>query len=403
MKRLLYILIFATAVSCGGNKGKGNNADQGVVFAPKQQETAIVTKGPASKQTDPVLSFVGQVKLMIMAPRELDKRAASLLWNKMVAMTSINGVGSTGGSPTFILAPIVTEVDHDITATVPAKHKVKYNLNIYVANTTTGDVYASAQKDLMGVGDSKELALSNALSAINPSETQYQEMLKTAQDRILEFYNQNGDKLIKEAEGYLATNDYESAMTILNSIPMACGNIYDKALTVKNRCMDAYFQNEQQALISSMKAALAAPRDDENGYSSEFLRLYTMIPANSKAKKDAEALFTNYTKSLDSIKKQHLLKELRDYERAQKQLNREQELKMAEIKAATVQQKIDKEYELAMMKEKMAADIAIKGQTDLLEKYKKDAAYNRLPWIRKVLYLGDKDPFDGYTPTSNDL
>lgn len=398
MKKLLYLLLLATAVSCGGNNGKGNKANQGVVFAPKQQETAVVTKGPAARQTDPILSFVGQVKLMIMVPSELDNRSASLLWNKMVAMTSINGVGSIGGSPAFILVPLMTEVDHDVTATVPAKHKVKYDLNIYVANTTTGEVYASAQKDLLGVGDSKELAFSNALGSINPSDNQYQEMLKTAQDRILAFYNQNGDRLIKEAEGYLAVNDYAAAMAILNSIPMACESAYDKALDIKNKVLDAYFQNEQAAVISSMKAALAAPRDDKNGYSSMFLQLYSMIPGNSKVKKEADALYAEYTASLDAIAKQNMQEELRDYERAQKQLDREQEMKLVEMKASAEQEKMDKEYELAMLKEKTAADIAIQGQTALLEKYKKDAAYDRLPWIRKVLYLGDRDPFDGYSP-----
>ena len=108
MKRVVYLLFLAAITACGGNGGNGNKAkaNHGVVFAPKQQEAAVVTKGPAAKQTDPVLSFVGQVKLMIMVPEGLDARSTSLLWNKMVAMTSINGVGATGGNPAFIIAPI---------------------------------------------------------------------------------------------------------------------------------------------------------------------------------------------------------------------------------------------------------------------------------------------------------
>ena len=80
MKKVIYILFLAAITACGGNGGNGKKANQGVVFAPKQQETAVVTKGPAAKQTDPVLSFVGQVKLMIMIPEAVPQVCYGTRW-----------------------------------------------------------------------------------------------------------------------------------------------------------------------------------------------------------------------------------------------------------------------------------------------------------------------------------
>lgn len=373
--------------SCGGNNAQKEQEVQAPTFAPKQQET-VVTKRPASRKVDSVLAFVGQVKLNIMLPEVLPDNSKNVLHNKMVAMTSVNGVGSVDASPILCIIPTLAETNHDITATVPAKHKIKYDFNVWVANLETGEVFASAQQDLLGIGDSEELALGNAMSAISPNDNKWQEMLKTAQDRIIDFYNTNGDRLIKEAQSYIGVNDYSKAMLILNNIPMACGEVYDRALEVKNNALDQYFQNDAEYLISKMKAYLALPRDDENGFSYDFLAVYAMVPPNSKAKAEADALYAEYVKSLDETAKKNMEKQQREWEAEQKRLDREAEIRLVEAQSAAQMQAEQNAHELAMYKEQMAAEVAIQGQQQLLEKYKKDASYNKLGRIWKLFYIG---------------
>lgn len=390
MKKYLYfipICLMAIA-SCGGNGNKAEEQQaQSPTFAPKQQET-VVTKRPVSRKVDSVLAFVGQVKLNIMLPEGLPANSKDVLHNKMVAMTSVNGVGSVDASPILCVIPTFAEMNHDITATVPAKHKIKYDFNVWVANLETGEVFASAQQELLGIGDSEELAFGNAISAVSPTDNKWQEMLKTAQDRIIEFYNTNGDRLIKEAQGYQAVNDYPKAMLILNNIPMACGEVYDRALEAKNSVLDQFFQNDAEYLISKMKAYLALPRDDENGFSYDFLSVYAMVPPNSKAKAEADALYAEYVKSLDDIAQKNMEKQQREWEAEQKRLDREAEVRLIEAQSAAEIQKEQNAHELAMYKEQMAAEVAIQGQTQLLEKYKKDASYNKLGRIWKLFYIG---------------
>ena len=352
--------------SCGGNNAQKEQEAQAPTFAPKQQET-VVTKHPASRKVDSVLAFVGQVKLNIMLPEGLPENSKNVLHNKMVAMTSVNGVGSVDASPILCIIPTFA---------------------VWVANLETGEVFASAQQDLLGIGDSEELALGNAMSAISPNDNKWQEMLKTVQDRIIEFYNTNGDRLIKEAQGYIGVNDYSKAMLILNNIPMACGEVYDCALEVKNNALDQYFQNDAEYLISKMKAYLALPRDDENGFSYDFLATYAMVPPNSKAKAEADALYAEYVKSLDDIAQKNMEKQQREWEAEQKRLDREAEIRLVEAQSAAQMQAEQNAHELAMYKEQMAAEVAIKGQTQLLEKYKKDASYNKLGRIWKLFYIG---------------
>lgn len=47
-----------------------------------------------------------------------------------------------------------------------------------------------------------------------------------------------------------------------------------------------------------------------------------------------------------------------------------------------------------MTKADLESKVAIEGQSVLLDKYKKDAEYNKLPWLRQLVHLGEWDPFD---------
>ena len=353
-KYILFISFAIVLISCGGNNEEGK-----VVFAPKEKAETIVTKGP-SEQKDPMdpVAFEGCVKLMIMLPEGLPGGSEALLRNKMLSMTSINNVGAIDGNPVFVLVPTIEVINHDITVTVPAKHKVKYAMAIYVANLETGDVYGSVEDEVMGVGDSGELALSSAISGIEPAADKYQQMLKSAQERIIAYYNTNGDKFISEAMALANVNKYEEALTILKSIPLAC-TCYEKALEVKNEVMGKYLASNSAVLVAKMKAALASPRDSEEGYSKEFLALYTMLPPNSPSKAEADKLYADYQKSLDVAAAQIMAQKKLEWERQQQR-----------EKAQIVAEQENQRLEFEKYKIEMQSNAAIEGKTALLEKYK---------------------------------
>lgn len=383
MKKYIFLpltLLFLTACGEFGNKPNQQQVEQKPVFNPNKQTETVVTKSPAAKPDDP-MAFVGRVKLNIMIPEGLNENDESLLKHKMMNMTALNGVGSVDASPLMCIIPTFAELSRDITATVPVKHQVKYDFNIFVANLETGEVFASSQQELLGIGDSDQLAMTNAISSIKPNDDRWQQMLKIAQDRIIEYYNANGDRILKEAQGYLAVNKYATAMTIVNNIPLACGELYDQALDLKNVILDTYFQNDASQIIAEMMAALASPRDDENGFSSEFIALYTMIPVNSKAKSVADSLYNEYVKGLDETAAKNAAI-------AQQEWEAEQKIREINAKNAPEMQKNSNEFQLAMYKEEMAAKIAVEGNQALLEKYKKDANYNKLGRIWKLFYIG---------------
>lgn len=374
MKRYFISAILALAiVGCGGgaatqadNENEGtatstvattDNAPEGApTFAPQQKQT-VVTRTPVANQLDDPMRFQGSVRFMIVVPEDFDAKTAEMLQNKLMAIASVNGVGAIGGDPGMCMVPVMSLLSADVTATAPVKHKVTYNFGLYVGNNATGDIYGSVQHTIMGVGDSQELAMINAVSSISIDNAQYQQMLEQAQERVIEYINANGDTILAEAKGYLAAQKYAEAMAVLNTIPNSCTEFYAKAVELKNEVLTKEFYARGDELLAKMEAALGSSRDYISGICAEAMSYYAMIPAGTEAKAKADAVYTKYVDSLDPEAKKNWERELREWESAERELERS--------------------HELNMYKEEMAAKVAVEGQTALLAKYKADDAYSK--------------------------
>lgn len=371
MKKLsLLVAILAILSSCGNKKPQQN-----VVFNPgatassqmsdAEREAKIAAKRNEYKAQNNVMSniadFAGSIKITVMVPADDNISAAAQrqIENKLIQMVTLNGIGGLGGDPRYVLAPVSELVKNEVTSTAPVRHLVKYNITFYVADIVTGTVFSSENTEVTGVGDSDELAIIAAFNELNPKDAKFQKMLSDAKERIINYYQEHGAEFIKQAEMLIAKQEYGQAMTVLGSIPVEAEEFYQTAVNMMTEITPKYIEKECGLALSQMKAALGRPTD-ENGYNLEAMQYYALIPANSECKAEADALANQY------------------------------KLDVANFQA--------RKEEFARFNAELQAKIQMTANKCLLDKYKKDAAYNRLPWLRKVFHLGDLDPFDGYTP-----
>lgn len=359
-KAILYGLLMLLLAGCGGN-----NSKSGVTFAPKEQQT-VVTLRPVSN-VNPA-QFAGRVKLMLVLKEDTDASVAELLRNRLIQLCATYGVGAIDGAPSIIMTPQLVEVNHNKTATVPSKDQITYDLTLYVANLITGDLYGSVQQKLVGVGDSAELALRNAVANIPTKNTAFEEMLRKAEEQIITYYHTHGETILTEAQAYVAAQQLEPAMALLNSIPKACAELYQKAMPIKIDLLSKSMIAHADECLVKMRAALGASSPEVGGYNSEAMAYYAMIPAGTPARKDADALYASYVAQLKPEAKQQWEREQRNWEAEQQALLRK--------------------HELNLYQEDMAAKIAIDGQKSLLDKYKNDSAFSKMGSFWKFFYRG---------------
>ena len=371
MKKLsILVAILAILCSCGNKKPQQNVAFNPGSTASSQmsdaeREAKIAAKRNEYKAQNDVMSniadFAGSIKITVMVPADdnISTAAQRQIEIKLIQMVTLNGIGGLGGDPRYVLAPVTELVKNEVTSTVPVRHLVKYNITFYVADIVTGTIYSSENTEVTGMGDSDELAIIAAFNELNPKDAKFHKMLSDAKERIINYYQEHGAEFIKQAEMLITKQEYGQAMAVLGSIPVEAEEFYQTAVNMMTEITPKYIEKECGLALSQMKAALGRPTD-ENGYNLEAMQYYALIPANSECKAEADALANQY------------------------------KLDVANFQA--------RKEESARFNAELQAKIQMTANKCLLDKYKKEAAYNRLPWLRKVFHLGDLDPFDGYTP-----
>lgn len=379
-KILLLSALTIALMACGNKKPQQN-----IAFNPgaspeqkvdEEREAKIAAKKAAfNAAQDPMenlTAFEGKIKLTVMVPDEnLSVEAAKQLESKLIQMVTANGIGGLGGNPRYVLAPEVNLLKKGVTSTAPVRHLITYDITFYVADIILGTVFASSNIQATGVGDSETLAFLAAFNDLKPTDAKFQQMLSDAQDKIVTYYQEHGAELVNEAKMLSAKGNYAEAMALLGSIPAEVGEVYENAIQLMDELLPKYLENECGLILSQFQAALG---NQKNGVNKEAMAYYAMIPANSSCKAEADAAYKEYKAQLSA-------EDQREWDRESAQ--------------------IQSDNEFRKLKTELEAKIQITGNQCLLDKYKKDAAYNRLPWLRKLVHLGDHDPFDGYKPNKD--
>ena len=369
VNKLLLIIALACICFACGNKTAFNPQEKEDGLSNAEREKLIEQRRAQANATvfDEIANNEGKIKVTVLVPDEegLGTAEQHQLENKMIQMATLNGIGGLGGNPRFVLAPMVNVLKEEATSTAPVRRMIKYDITFYIADIVTGTVFGSYNTQVTGVGDSKTRAFLAAFNEINPKDAAIQKFISDAQTKLVEYYKTNGANLIKEADMLAAEHKYAQAVAILGGFPGDAEPYYSEALKKSQTYFAAYLENECETTLAMMRSAMAS------GNTEEALNYYKMIKAGSNCKATADNVYAELKAGVDAKQQQ------------------EWEAKMAQAKA---------DNDFRAQEAELKARVEISGNKCLLDKYKKDAAYNRLPWIRKVVHLGDIDPFDGYKP-----
>jgi hypothetical protein len=158
--------------------------------------------------------------------------AKNILLTKLNEITTKNGIGANSISNRFIITANVIELTKDISTTIPLIYSYNLQVTFFIGDGIEGTKFASHSVELKGAGNSEIKAYLSTLKNIKPTDEQYKKFIDEGKNKIIEYYNTKCDFILKEAKMFESKNEFESAISILLTVPEVCKDCFDK-------CMDA--------------------------------------------------------------------------------------------------------------------------------------------------------------------
>lgn len=274
---------------------------KGVMYAPDKDSengTALTCQNGANvMDTSSATNEDIPITLTILTSPQgamMSGSADKILVSKLINIVAANGVGCVGGDPCFVLLMQADKLSESLTATVPTKHSVTYNLNVYVGNIITGNVYASYSTEIAGIGASKEKAEISAARSLKNAPG-FRKMLEQASSRIINSYHQDSLGFFNRIKELETQGKYELMACMLKNVPTAAGGVYLKSQEMLPRILYNCMEKNSSELLAAMKGIATNTME----YNPQIVALYNSIPQTSPLKAEAKSLLQVYTNSLD--------------------------------------------------------------------------------------------------------
>lgn len=299
MKKLLLILSIAGILASCSN---GEQRKKGVYYNPEPANKPLnqeVGSLPRSQSNEFLEAFESsKVTLTVLSPAiegDISYESAKQITFKLLRLVTSNGIACLGGDPTFALVPVLSLQSKGTTATVPSKMTVTYTMTLYVGNMLTGEVYESTEINIMGVGNSYEKAMINAVNGIDNSR-EIKQMLANASKKIVNNYEKEPYAIINKANEYIAKDDIDYAYLLLSSVPDAAVETYALVQEYLPKVQEMIYLKHSENLLLKMKDAITKAG---NTYSPEVTAYHQLIPAGAEQRQTADALYDAYMGKLD--------------------------------------------------------------------------------------------------------
>lgn len=350
MKRIYNIIgiaLMAVAImSCGGQKGtKFAPQERTSSLSDSERKAAIAQKKAellGGLNLDTLLYSHG-VKFSIVQPKiqgeDITQDIADRIVMKMLQIACQNGISGLGTNPGFVLGTEIAQTGRAATATTPQKMTVKYDLTFKVMNTTTGDVYATATQEVMGVGNSFVEANQKFTSEIKNTPA-LQKMLQTASERIIDWYNKNEQTVKNQIETAAGKGDYDLALAIASSVPEQATATFKYASSKMGELTKGLMHKKAADMLGEMTAAVASAGEDFDPSIGAYFKL---IPTDAPEHAKAQELYKAYTQKCKERRDALEAKAERDEQAAREfekfKMMQDHETELAEIEADKIKSK----------------------------------------------------------------
>ena len=188
--------------------------------------------------------------------------AKAMMENKLTQLLTRNGIAGLDYLGQFILTVTTTPLDKDVIPGPPMKISEKMEMNLYIIDAYAKTIFSSTSMTVKGLGETENKCYLNAISRMPLQSPQIAQFVEDGKAKIIEYYDHEGEALIKKARFLASEKQFEEAIFWVSLIPQQSKH-YDAALAAGKDIYQMYLDNECNINLAAARQAWAA---EQNSY-----------------------------------------------------------------------------------------------------------------------------------------
>ena len=186
--------------------------------------------------------------------------AKAMVENKLTQLLTRNGIAGMDYLGQFVLTVTTTPLDKDVIPGPPMKISEKMEMNFYIVDAYAKTIFASTSATVRGLGETETRCYMNALNNMPVGSPNLAQFVAEGKQKIIEYYDHEGEALIKKAMFLAKQKQYEEAMSVVTLIPQQSKH-YDAALAAGLEIYQQYLNNQCNINLAAARQAWAAEQN----------------------------------------------------------------------------------------------------------------------------------------------
>ena len=162
---------------------------------------------------------------------KIPEEAKSQLVLKLTQISANSGMGGNSINPRFVIAAKINIQTKDVVAGPPQMIVVNSDIVFFIGDVETNQVFATATISGKGVGSNENKAMISLIKNISANSKQLLELTQTGKNKIVEYYTNQCDFIIKKAQTKAQQQQYDESIYDLRQVPEVCKSCYMKCLS----------------------------------------------------------------------------------------------------------------------------------------------------------------------------
>ena len=214
--------------------------------------TIILTMNCLAQTTE---NDLGKISINVVLPenKEIPAEASKLLETKLRQIVTRYGIADNGLSERFVITAKTNVIQKDIAPSNPPRISQKLEITFMIGDVMENKVYETASLEISGMGTNETKAYVSAFQNISPANKIFAEMIEKAKEKIVTYYTERCEQIIKEAQTLSVKNEYGQAIYKLSQIPNLSKDCYSKALTQQEKIYTQMIETEGMKLFTQAK------------------------------------------------------------------------------------------------------------------------------------------------------